>query len=61
MIADLIVGASALFSAAFLAAWMTRRDLRVWIEEPKHRFQRAVQRYDRSRAEAVPTQERTRR
>jgi len=58
MIANIIVGASAAFAAAFTAAWLLRGDLRSWIEEPKYRFQRAVQRYDRRRAEAISTQER---
>jgi hypothetical protein len=51
MIADIIVGASALFAAAFSLAWLLRRDLRTWIEEPKFRFQQSVQRYDRGRAD----------
>ena len=59
MIANIIVGASAAFAAAFTIAWLMRRDLRSWIEEPKYRFQRSVQRYDRRRADADAAEERT--
>lgn len=57
MIADIVVGASLLFAAAFSIAWLLRRDLRSWIEEPKHRFQQSVQRYDRGRAAATRLEE----
>jgi hypothetical protein len=47
MIAGVIVSAASAFAVAFTAAYLLRRDLRVWIEQPKYRFQHAVQRYDR--------------
>ena len=44
---DAIVLAAVLFAVIFFVAWLTRPDLRVWIERPKYRFQADVQNYDR--------------
>jgi len=46
VIADIIVLGSSAFGAAFFLAWLVRPDLRAWLEEPKHRFQANVRRYD---------------
>jgi hypothetical protein len=48
MITDIIVGASAAASLAFVLAWLLRPDLRAWIERPKYRFLADVRRYDRA-------------
>jgi len=48
MITDIIVGASAAATLAFVIAWVLRPDLRNWIERPKYHFLTAVQRYDRA-------------
>ena len=50
MIADVIVIASGVFAVAFSIAWLVRRDLREWIEQPKYQFQNAVHQYDRDQA-----------
>jgi hypothetical protein len=49
MITDLIVLASGLFTAAFVAAWVVSPELRAWIERPKHRFHDLAQDYDLAR------------
>jgi len=49
MITDLIVLASALFTVAFLVAWVVSPELRAWIERPKHRFHDLTQDYDLAR------------
>lgn len=55
MITDAIVVASVVLSLAFAAVWLLRPDLRAWIEQPKHRFQDHVERYDRQHAaQAAP-------
>ena len=56
MIAGLIVGGALTFGIAFSLAYLLRRDLRAWIEQPKYRFHRSVQRYDRQQvaSEAPP-------
>jgi len=46
MIADVVVLASVVLTAAFVAGWLVSPALRAWIERPKHRFQNAVQQYD---------------
>lgn len=46
MMADVIVFGTAAVGIAFTLAWLCRRDLRAWMEQPKHRFQDAVRRYD---------------
>lgn len=46
MIADIVVIASVVLTAAFVAGWLVSPALRTWIERPKHRFQNAVQQYD---------------
>jgi hypothetical protein len=45
--ADVIVFGSMVCAAAFAIVWLLRPDVRVWLEQPKHRFQDAVRRYDR--------------
>ena len=58
MITDLIVLASVLFTASFIAAWAVSPALRAWIERPKHRFHDQTRGYDRSqRGEANVEQE----
>lgn len=57
MITDAIVGASVALSLAFAAVWLFRPDLRAWIEQPKHRFQDHVERYDREHAARARPQE----
>ena len=44
--ADVIVLASVAFGIVFTIAWLWRADLRAWMEQPKHRFQDDVRRYD---------------
>lgn len=46
MITDVIVLASLVFAAAFVAAWLVSPALRAWIERPKHRFHEAAAEYD---------------
>jgi hypothetical protein len=41
-----IVFGSAAFGMAFVLAWLLRPDLRAWLEQPKHRFDADVRRYD---------------
>lgn len=53
MIAGLIVSGSLAFAVVFACAYLLREDLRAWIEQPKHRFQASVQRYDRERIGGV--------
>ena len=48
MITDLIVLASVLFTAAFIAAWAVSPALRAWIERPKDRFHDRTTDYDQS-------------
>ena len=45
--ADVIVVGSLAFAAAFVLLWLLRRDVRTWLEQPKHRFQDAARQYDR--------------
>jgi len=45
--ADVIVLGSTAFGAAFVLVWLLRPDVRVWLEQPKHRFQDQTRRYDR--------------
>jgi hypothetical protein len=54
MITTIIVGGSVIFTLALAAAWAIRPDLRAWIERPKHRFQQAVQGYDRAQRSSSP-------
>ena len=49
MIAELILAGSALFALALALAWLVRPDLRAWLEQPKHRLQADLLRYDRQR------------
>ena len=44
--ADVIVFGTAAFGIGFTIAWLWRADLRAWMEQPKHRFQDDVRRYD---------------
>ena len=46
--ADVIVLGSIAFSAAFVVVWLLRPDVRVWLEQPKHRFQEDTRRYDQA-------------
>lgn len=46
--ADVIVFGSIAFAVAFVLVWLLRRDVRVWLEQPKHRFQDDALRYDRA-------------
>ena len=46
MIADVVVLASVVLTAAFVAGWLVSPALRAWVEQPKHRFQTAVKQYD---------------
>ena len=52
MISDIIVGASAAATLAFVIAWALRPDLRNWIERPKYHFLAAVRRYDHAQPAA---------
>jgi len=52
MITDIIVGASAAASLAFVVAWMFRPDFRAWIERPKYHFLTAARRYDQAQPAA---------
>jgi len=55
MITNLIVALSVVLSAAFAVAWWLSPGFRAWLEQPKHRFQAHVQRYDRQRSHEVAT------
>jgi hypothetical protein len=46
--ADVIVLASIAFGVAFVLVWLLRPDVRVWLEQPKHRLQEDTRRYDRA-------------
>jgi hypothetical protein len=46
MIAILIAFGSLACGAAFTLAWVFRRDVRAWLEQPKYRFQDELRRYD---------------
>jgi hypothetical protein len=37
-------------SVLFTAAWWALPGFRAWLEQPKHRFQEQVRRYDRERS-----------
>jgi hypothetical protein len=50
VITNVIVALSLLLSVLFAAAWWAVPDFRAWLEQPKHRFQDDVQRYDRERS-----------
>jgi hypothetical protein len=45
--AEVIVFGSIAFGAAFVFVWLLRRDVRAWLEQPKHRFHDDTRRYDR--------------
>lgn len=45
--ADVIVFGSIAFAVAFVLVWLLRRDVRDWLEQPKHRFHDETRRYDR--------------
>ena len=53
MIAVVIVCGALAFALAFTAAYLARPEMRAWIEQPKHRFQAAVQRYDRDQVNSM--------
>ena len=46
MMVDVIVFGTVAFGFLFGLAWLLRSDLRAWLEQPKHRFQDDVRRYD---------------
>ncbi|HEY6509493.1 MAG TPA: hypothetical protein VIY56_15840 [Vicinamibacterales bacterium] len=46
--AAVIVLGSIAFGAAFLLVWLLRPDVRVWLEQPKHRFHDETRQYDRA-------------
>jgi hypothetical protein len=48
MMTNVIVWGTVAFAAVLVAAWWLRPDLRVWMEQPKHRFQDDLRRYDES-------------
>ena len=48
---EVIVFASLAFAIAFTVLWLVRPDVRVWLERPKHRFQKNVQTYDQAQQE----------
>jgi hypothetical protein len=50
MMADVIVFGTVALAVTMVVAWWLRPDLRVWLEQPKHRFQDDVRRYDESYA-----------
>ncbi len=45
---DLVVFGSLALCLAFFLAWLFSRDLRQWIEQPKHRFHANLISHDRS-------------
>jgi hypothetical protein len=47
VIAELILAGAAVFAVALALAWWLRPDLRAWLEQPKHRLQADLLRYDR--------------
>ena len=49
MITGIIVFSAIGFAVVFFVAWLTRPDLRAWIERPKYKFQANVQSYDHVR------------
>lgn len=53
MIAELIVFGTVALAVALAVAWLVRPDLRAWLEQPKHRLQADLLRYDRQRAGAT--------
>ena len=50
MIAEMILAGTAAFAVALAVAWLLRPDLRAWLEQPKHRLQADLLRYDRQKA-----------
>jgi hypothetical protein len=57
MITNLIVFASLVFTIAFVIAWLMSRDLRAWIERPKHRFHARAREYEVAQRDAARGQE----
>lgn len=55
MITNVVVVLSVVLSAAFAVAWWVLPGFRAWLEQPKHRFQEHVQRYDRERSREAAT------
>lgn len=49
MIGEMILAGTAVFAVALTVAWLLRPDLRAWLEQPKHRLQADLLRYDRQR------------
>lgn len=54
MITNVIVGASLVLTGAFVLAWLLSPALRARIEQPKHQFQDALQRYESARRRTDP-------
>jgi hypothetical protein len=52
MMADVIVFGTVALAVTMVVAWCLRPDLRVWMEQPKHRFQDDLRRYDESYVES---------
>jgi hypothetical protein len=48
--AGVIVFGSITFGLAFVILWLSRAEVRAWLEAPKHRFQASVRRYDQQAA-----------
>jgi len=57
MITNLIVLAALVFTIAFVVAWAMSRDLRAWIERPKHRFHARARQYELAQRDAARRQE----
>jgi hypothetical protein len=47
LITAIVILASLVLAAAFVAAWLLRPSLRAQVEQPKHWFQDQVREYDR--------------
>ena len=45
----MILAGTAVSAVALAVAWLLRPDLRAWLEQPKHRLQADLLRYDRQR------------
>jgi hypothetical protein len=51
VITNFVVGAVVALAAAFVLAWLARKDFRDRIEQPKHNFLDRLERYDRQCSE----------
>ena len=50
---DAIVLVAVAIALLFFLAWALSPRLRVWIEQPKYRFQEAIERYDHRQKETL--------